>query len=95
MSVEPRPVPTKAQEKYPDAMVRDIGPPKGISADDCGTAAVLIDQQIDGPWKGLFTFHMYFQPTKQQIEQLQNGAYIEVAMTGNGLMPHYVTIQEA
>jgi hypothetical protein len=88
--MEPRPVPNCVAE-HGDVTVIDVGPPPGVDADDCGTANMAV---FTGEFSGKETpiYIGYFQPTKEELEYLNNGAYIGLQMV-SVVVPHSMHVQ--
>jgi hypothetical protein len=70
-----------------------MGPPRGVSDDDCGTAQMLIspvEQQMPG-----FTGkrqYAYFRPSARELEQLNAGGFIEFCQYGSVVQPFSASV---
>src|SRR5690348_6347614 len=85
--VIPIPVPEAAKAGRPECRVVSMGPPRGVSDEDCGTAEMLI-----APTPAMAGFsgraqYAYFRPTEEELEQLRAGAFIEFAQYGTVVQP--------
>jgi hypothetical protein len=88
--MEPRPVP-EIIAKHPHVTVKDIAPPPGAKPDECGTANMAAFwSEFMGQEVAVFT--SYYQPTKEEIDQIVHGAYIGVQMIGI-VVPHSLHVQ--
>jgi hypothetical protein len=76
--MEPVPVPEAAKTARPDCSVVSMGPPRGVSDDDCGTAQMLVSGVgADIPGFPARRNYAYFRPTEAELEQLRKGGFIE------------------
>lgn len=71
-----------------------MGPPQGVSGDDCGTAEMLISppdlDTIPGfPAKRQYA---YFQPNTAELEHLKAGGFIEFCQYGTVVQPFSATV---
>lgn len=86
--MNPVPVPPEARIDRPDCSHARMGPPPGVSDDDCGTVEMLLEPVTTlhpgGIPRGQYA---YFQPSAEELEQLQAGGYIEVAQYGLSVQP--------
>lgn len=82
--MEPRPVPQGSLS--PNGHIIDVRPPPGIDMDECGTANMQVEPASFGE-QVVDMFSAYFQPTKDDLEKLSNGGYIEFSMLGH-VVPH-------
>lgn len=83
----PIPVPEAAKRIRPHCDLVAMGPPPGVSDDDCGTAEMLIAPQHTasaGIGRGQYA---YFRPTAAELETLNAGGFIEFAQYGNVVQP--------
>jgi hypothetical protein len=91
--VTPVEVPSVARVARPFSRIVSMGPPEGVSNEDCGTVQMLVetvDDAIPGfTGRAHFT---YFRPTEAEMEALRNGGFIEVAQYGQGVQPFSVTV---
>lgn len=85
--MQPIPIPEQARVARPELYARRIGPPRGISDEDCGTVESLV-----GSIDGMRAFCDYWKPSKKEIEALQKGAFIELIQYTPQMMMHSMTI---
>ena len=85
--MNPISVPPAAVAGRPECQLVNMGPPRGVSDDDCGTAQMLIQphgHQPAGIGRGNYA---YFRPTPAELEQLAAGGFIEIAQYGDVVQP--------
>jgi hypothetical protein len=86
--MEPIAVPAEAKYDRPHARLVQMGPPPGVSDDDCGTAEMLIEPDhfthAGGIPRGNYA---YYRPTETEIEMLRNGGFLELAQYGHVVQP--------
>lgn len=86
--MEPVAVPEIIKQARADHRLVSMGPPPGVSGDDCGTAEMLIGKFPDmalGP--RYFPQRAYYQPDEGELETLNAGGYIEVTQWGSVVQP--------
>lgn len=84
----PIPIPDEALATRPDCRSVSMGPPRGVSNDDCGTAAMLIsDVNNDIPGYPARRQYVYFRPSEDELETLRNGGFIEFCQYGHTVQP--------
>jgi len=93
--VIPIPVPDLVKLERPDHRIVQMGPPPGVSDDDCGTAEMLI-----GPRPVMRGFpgvgqYVYYRPDADELELLAAGGCIEFAQYGQGVQPFSVFVWPA
>lgn len=72
----PSDVPNLAKQLPPTAQVFQVGPPRGVSADDCGTIEAQVEREAQfGP-----VWRTYWRPTDHELEQLRAGGHVELAL---------------
>lgn len=84
-------LPERAISGHPHAKAMLIGPPAGVSREDCGDAHVLVSDEHAGDGMG-HTFWSYFRPTEQELARLNAGGFVELTIRGGALVPHAVAI---
>lgn len=86
--MEPVEIPTEARLARPDCTSVSMGPPPGVSDEDCGTAQMLVSgvaEQMPG-----FTarrFYAYYRPSEAELARLNEGGFIELGQYGNVVQP--------
>lgn len=95
--MEPIPIPPEALAGRPDCREVKMGPPSGVSDDDCGTAAMLVSSTrhdlIPGfPCRRLAA---YFRPSPEELATLQAGGFIEVCQYGQVVQPFSAAVWSA
>jgi hypothetical protein len=88
-NMDPIPVPAKAAAARPWAHKRPIGPPRGVSDDDCGTVEALVEEAQFG-----IVYRDYWKPTEEQLKTLNEGGFIELAQYTPQMMMHSMTVWE-
>lgn len=83
-------IPPSAKAKYPDLTARTVGPPPGISDDDCGTPEVLFGRSPEG----YPVYADYWQPTPDQMALLNAGGYLELRQYVGQMVMHSLTVHE-
>jgi hypothetical protein len=84
--VNPIGIPEQAQAGRPECQAVSMGPPRGVSAADCGTVEMLISPFETGGLPGR-RMYAYFQPTPAELEQLRAGGFIEFCQIGQSVQP--------
>lgn len=65
-----------------------MGPPRGVSDQDCGTAAMLVSPEGDAiPGYPAKRHYAYFRPTPAELERLKNGGFLEMVQYGHMVQP--------
>lgn len=81
------PVPEIAKKVRPHGRVFPIGPPRGFSDDAVGTVeAMFTVELIDG--RHVPCYRDYWRPTKEQLEILNKGGFIELAQYSPEMIMH-------
>lgn len=80
------PVPEDVRRLRTSTVVVNMGPPKGVSDDECGTIEVLIETNaLNRPiGRGQYA---YYRPTAEELEQLNAGGVIELGQYGQVFQP--------
>lgn len=87
----PASVPDLARRARPLTMTVSMGPPQGVSDDDCGTAEMLVSHEV---LPGIGRAHYaYFRPTQEELQTLQDGGFLELALYGSGVQPFGLLVQ--
>lgn len=68
-----------------------IGPPPGISRNDCIDAKIHVTEEWESDGMGL-GFTAFFKPSDEEIEHLAMGGLLKVQLRGSGLVPHALGI---
>jgi len=90
-SMIPIGIPPSAVRNNPTARAVHVGPPPGISDDDCGTPEVLVGDSEEGyPF-----FADYWRPTSGQLQTLIDGGYLELRQYVPRMIMHSLTVLPA
>lgn len=54
-----------------------IGPPPDVSSEQCGSVEALVGSIKDGAFDGAPVMRVYWQPSEEDIERMQQGHLIE------------------
>lgn len=85
--MKPSNVPDLAKQVRPDARVFPVGPPRGVSDDDCGTIEAQVEHGEFGPlWR------TYWQPSDHELAQLRDGGRVELSLYASQLVMQYVGV---
>lgn len=87
MSMTPIPIPPEAAASRPHLRALRIGPPPGVSDDDCGTV-----ESLTGVQDGYQVFADYWRPTPEQLEALAAGGFIELIQYAPRMVMHSMTV---
>lgn len=94
--MEPIPAPEAAKAGRPDCQVVSMGPPRGVSDDDCGTAEMLISGVgNDLPGFPARRQYAYYRPNEAEIEHLRRGGFIEFCQYGQVVQPFSASVWPA
>lgn len=92
--MEPIAVPDTAKARHPEALLVAMGPPAGMSDEDCGTAEMLVDP-VDLLGIGGRGQYAYFKPNAYELAILNDGGVIEFCQYGRVVQPFSATVLEA
>jgi hypothetical protein len=90
----PIPVPDEAKAERLDCRLVAMGPPRGVSDDDCGTVEMLIGGQPLPGFTGRAQY-AYYRPTPEELEQLLAGGFLELCQIGNVVQPFSLAVWPA
>lgn len=94
--MNPIPAPEAAKAGRPDCQLVAMGPPRGVSDDDCGTAEMLISTPSEEmPGFVAKRQYAYYRPTEAELEHLQDGGFIEFCQYGTVVQPFSATVWPA
>lgn len=94
--MNPIPVPDQAKAGRPECKLVSMGPPQGVSDDDCGTVEMLISPIVGAiPGFGGRPQYAYYRPTEDELEELRKGGFIEFAQYGTVVQPFSATVWPA
>lgn len=87
-------IPEPAKTGRPDCDVVSMGPPPGVSGDDCGTVQMLIRRPgaTEIPGYAGRAQYAYYRPTTAELEHLANGGFIEFCQYGQVVQPFSATV---
>lgn len=91
MNMTPIPIPDAAAQARPTFRALHIGPPRGVSDEDCGTVESLTGRSPEG-------YPMlcdYWRPTPEQLDALRNGGFIELIQYAPQMVMHSMTVWPA
>jgi hypothetical protein len=86
----PTSVPPEARAGRPDMRVLPVGPPPGVSDDDCGTVEALV-----GSIGGLTAYADYWRPTAEQLATLNAGGFLELVQYSPRMVMHSLSVWES
>ncbi|MEO7260273.1 MAG: hypothetical protein ABI047_03285 [Jatrophihabitantaceae bacterium] len=90
----PIPIPPEAAASRPYCVDISMGPPPGVSDEDCGTVQMLREparpDQPVGP-----AHYAYFRPTASEIAALGTGGFLELALAGGTVQPFSLAVWPA
>lgn len=92
--MNPIPVPASARAGRPECQLVNMGPPAGVSDDDCGTAQMLIGGQALPGFRGRAQY-AYFRPSLAELELLNAGGFLEMCQIGNVVQPFSLAVWPA
>lgn len=84
--MDPIEIPDEARATRPGCFPVSMGPPKGVSPDECGTAEMLVSPVSLSSGVGR-PHYAYFRPSAEDLERLNAGGFLELALYGNGVQP--------
>ena len=85
--MEPTKVPESAKRAYPNHGLIDMGPPRGVSDDVCGTAEMLLGRTPTMPGFGGRDQLAFFKPSRDELFELNAGGYLVMNQLGNVVQP--------
>jgi hypothetical protein len=94
--MEPLPVPESARVVRLWCRLVIMGPPRGVSDADCGTAQMLVgsESEIPGFPSGRANY-VYYRPSPAEMQMLAEGGFIEFAQYGQVVQPFSATVWPA
>lgn len=90
-----QPVPESAKRAHPNHVVVDMGPPPGVSDDDCGTAQMLLGREPAMPGFNGRDQLAYFKPSAADLEVLNAGGLLVMNQLGQVVQPFSVSVWPA
>lgn len=81
------PISVPAQCEYDGWRKQVVGPPRGVSSDDCGSVESMVGH--DG---GYPTYADFWRPTDEQLAMLQAGGFIELRQYTRQMVMHSMTV---
>lgn len=92
----PTTVPQVAKEEHPQLQVINIGPPRGVSAQDCGTVEAQVGQWREvGVFDGAPVVRTYWKPSEEELDYLQNhGGVIELTYFSDRMMVTSMNVEK-
>lgn len=89
--MNPIPIPAEARAGRPECREVDMGRPPGVSADDCGSAPMLIGGRVLPGFSGRAQY-AYFRPTPEELAQLNAGGFLEMCQIGTVVQPFSLVV---
>lgn len=86
----PTAVPAVVREHRPDLTTINVGPPPGVSDEDCGTVESLVGQV-----GGYAAYTSHWKPTVEQLELLNAGGSIELVQYVPRMVMHSMSVWPA
>lgn len=90
--MEPIPVPKTVIDTRPECRLVDMGKPAGVADEDCGSAQMLVSPNPAMPGYDGHSQYAYFKPTKQELEQLNDGGFLEMNQIGAVVQPFALNV---
>lgn len=84
-------VPDEAKQRHAPCRLVRMGPPKGVSDEDCGTAEMLRTDEYE-PTFGAPAHHAYYKPTPDELAVLNAGGYLELTQIGATVQPFALNV---
>lgn len=88
MPMNPIPIPPEAVAARPNFRPLIIGPPPGVSDDDCGSIGALVGKSDEG----YPMYAGYWRPTDEQLDALARGGFIELVQYAPQMVMHSMTV---
>lgn len=88
MNMTPIPIPPEAAAARPAHRAVRIGPPPGVTNEECGTVEALVGPSPEG----YPMFVNYWRPTPAQLDALAAGGFIELAQYAPRMVMHSLTV---
>lgn len=85
--MEPIAVPENAKQAYPNHVVVDMGPPPGVSDEDCGHAQMLLGRTQAMPGFGGRDQLAFFKPSPEELDALNAGGLLVMNQLGQVVQP--------
>lgn len=85
--MDPIAVPEAAKAGRPECELVSMGPPAGVSDEDCGTVEMLRAPIGSGPLGVGRPQYAYFRPSPTELRQLADGGFIEFVQYGTRVQP--------
>ncbi len=92
--MNPIAVPASARAGRPECQLVDMGPPPGVSDEDCGTLQMLISGQTLLGFPGRAQY-AYFRPSPAELELLNAGGFLEMCQLGQVVQPFSLAVWPA
>jgi hypothetical protein len=87
--MNPIPVPQQAKAVRPECRLVSMGPPRGVSHEDCGTVEMLISPVPAVVGRPQYA---YYRPTEEELARLADGGFIEFAQYGDVVQPFSASV---
>lgn len=85
--MNPTSVPESAKRHYPNHKVFPMGPPPGVSDDDCGTVEMLLGGGFTLPGFTGRDQRAFFKPSATDLAILNAGGYLVMNQIGQVVQP--------
>lgn len=85
--MNPTTVPESAKRAHPNHQLVDMGPPRGVSDTDCGTAQMLLGDVRAMPGFDGRDQLAFFKPTAADLATLNAGGYLVLNQLGHVVQP--------
>lgn len=92
--MNPTPVPDSAKRAYDGYKIVDMGPPPGVADEDCGHAEMILGDVPAMPGFPGRDQLVFFKPSPEELEALNNGAYLMLNQLGSVVQPFSLSIWE-
>lgn len=88
----PAPIPPFAKAVNPKHIEIPVGPPQGVSDDDCGTINALVGVRNDSTaFSGSREFRVYWKPQEHDLKALNDDGVVEIVFLTPQLVAHSVS----
>lgn len=92
--MNPIPVPDEAKTARSDCRLVDMGRPRGVPEEECGSAEMLIGGRPLTGFPGRAQY-AYFRPSAEELEQLNAGGFLEMLQIGTVVQPFGLAVWPA
>lgn len=91
-SMNPIPVPEAMKTLYPDLEVYQVGPPPGMTEQECGTVEALAGQVQFDETRLMPVYADFWKPTEAELAMLNSGGLLELRLYCPQLVMHSLSV---